>query len=101
MLVKKKEMPSLNTRTRLAIIGTAANWCPVSLRKTLYKDLEHHVENLQTSGWVDAKFRHHGVPAFLLRKNKRRMLKMNSLTSKQDVEFIDYYERLRQCIVFE
>ena len=30
-----------------------------------------------------------------------RMPKMNSLMSKQDVEFIDYYERLRQCIVFE
>jgi hypothetical protein len=26
---------------------------------------------------------------------------MNSLVSKQDVEFIDYYERLRQRIVFE
>ncbi len=26
---------------------------------------------------------------------------MNSLMSKQDVEFIDYYVRLRQCIVFE
>jgi hypothetical protein len=29
------------------------------------------------------------------------MPKMNSLMSKQDVEFIDYYERLRQCIVFK
>jgi hypothetical protein len=38
---------------------------------------------------------------FLLRKNKMRMPKMNSLMSKQDVEFIDYYERVRQCIVFE
>ncbi len=26
---------------------------------------------------------------------------MNSLMSKQDVEFIGYYERLHQCIVFE
>jgi hypothetical protein len=26
---------------------------------------------------------------------------MNSLMSKQDVELIDYYERLRQCIVFK
>jgi hypothetical protein len=26
---------------------------------------------------------------------------MNSLMSKQDVEFINYYERLRQCIVSE
>ncbi len=42
---------------------------------------------------------HHGVPAFLLRKNKMRMPKMNSLMSKQDVEFINYYERLQQCIV--
>jgi hypothetical protein len=68
MFVKEKEMPSLNTRTRLAIIGTTANWCPVSLRKTLHKDLEHHVKNLQTSIWVDTKFCHHGVPAFSLRK---------------------------------
>jgi hypothetical protein len=26
---------------------------------------------------------------------------MNSLMSKQDVEFINYYERLHQCIIFE
>ncbi len=30
-----------------------------------------------------------------------RMPKMNFLMSKQDVQFIDYYERLQQCIVFE
>jgi hypothetical protein len=30
-----------------------------------------------------------------------RMPKMNSLMSKQDIEFIDYYEKLQQCIVFE
>ncbi len=101
MFAKEKEMPSLNTRTRLAIIGTTADWCPVSLQKTLHKDLKHHMENLQTSSWVDAKFCHHGVPAFLLWKNKMWMPKMNSLMSKQDVEFIDYYERLCQCIVFE
>ncbi len=94
-------MPSLNTRTRLAIIGTTANWCPISLRKTLHKDLEHHVENLQMSGWVDTKFCQHGVPTLLLRKNKIQMPKINSLMSKQNVEFIDYYERLRQCILFE
>ncbi len=59
MFLKEKEMPSLNTRTCLAIIGTTANWCLVSLRKTLHKDLEHHVENLQMSGRVDTKFCHH------------------------------------------
>ncbi len=101
MYVKEKEMPSLNTKTHLGFIVTTADWCLVSLRKTLHKDLEHHVDNLQTSGWVDTKFCHHRVPAFLLRKNKMQMPKMNSLMSKQDVEFIDYYERLRQCIVFE
>ncbi len=94
-------MPSLNTRTHLVIIGTTADWCPVSLRKTLHKDLERHRENLQTSGRMDTKFCHCRVPAFLLQKNKMRMPKMNSLMSKQDVEFINYYERLRQCIIFE
>jgi hypothetical protein len=101
MFVKEKEIPRLNTRTCLAIIGTTANWCPVSPQKTLHKDLECHVENLQTSSRVDAKFCHHGVPSFLLQKNKTQMPKTNSLMSKQDVEFIDYYERLRQCIVFK
>jgi hypothetical protein len=101
MFVKEKEMPSLNTRTRLATIGTAADWRPVSLQKTLHKDLECHVENLQTSGRVDAKFCQHRVPAFSLQKNKMRMPKINSLMSKQDVEFIDYSERFHQCIVLE
>jgi hypothetical protein len=30
-----------------------------------------------------------------------RVPKKNSLMSMQDVEFIDYYERLQQCIVCE
>jgi hypothetical protein len=47
MFVKEKEMPSLNTMTHLAIIGTTADWCPVSLWKTLHKDFELHVENKQ------------------------------------------------------
>ncbi len=52
------------------------------------------------SGQVSAKFRHHGVPVFLLWKSKMRMPEMSSLMSKQDVEFIDHYERLQQCVVF-
>jgi hypothetical protein len=64
MLVKEKEMPSFNTRTHLAIIGMTADWCPVSLQKTLHKDLECHVENLQASSRVDTKNCHHKVPAF-------------------------------------
>ncbi len=54
VFIKEKEMLSLNTRARLAIIGATANWCPVSLQITL--DLEHHVEKLQMSRQVDAKF---------------------------------------------
>jgi hypothetical protein len=59
------------------------------------------MKHLQTSGWVDTKFLSPGVPTFLLWKNKMQMPKLNSLKSQQDVEFIDYYERLCQCIVFE
>jgi hypothetical protein len=101
MFLKEKEMMSLDTRTHPAIIGTTTYWCPVSLWKTLHKDLEHHAKKFQTSRQVDAKFCHHGVPAFLLQKNKMRMPKMKYFMSKQVVEFIDYYERLQQCIVFE
>ncbi len=48
----------------------------------------------QMSGRVNAKYCHHGVPVFSIQKNKMWMPKMNSLMSKQDVKFIDYYERL-------
>ncbi len=58
MFVKEKEM-------HLAIIGMTADWCPVSLRKMLHKDLEHHVENIQTSSRVDTKFCHHGGTCLL------------------------------------
>ncbi len=101
VFVKEKEMPSLNTRTCLAIVGATANLCPVSLRIMLHKDLEHPVEKLQMSSRVNSKFQYHKVPAFLLKTNRIQMPKMNSLMNKQDTEFIDYYERLQQCIVIE
>jgi hypothetical protein len=56
MFVKEKGMPSLNTRTRLAIIETTADWCPVSLQMMLHNDLVHHMEKLQMSRQVDAEF---------------------------------------------
>jgi hypothetical protein len=56
MFVMKKDIASLNIRTCLDIIGTTANWCPASLWITLHKDFEQHVEGLQKSGQVDAKF---------------------------------------------
>ncbi len=56
MFVQEKDVQSLNTRTHLATIGTTANCCPVSLWKMLHKYLEHHIEKLQMSGWVDVKF---------------------------------------------
>ena len=99
--VKEKEIPSLNMKTRRAIIGTTADWCPVSLRITLLKDLEQHVEILQKSARVERRFQGLGVPAFLLRKKNMQMPKMNTLLRKQDVKFIDYYERLCQYMVFE
>jgi hypothetical protein len=42
VFVKEKEMPSLNARTCLAIIGTIANCYSVSLQIRLHKDLERH-----------------------------------------------------------
>ncbi len=101
VFVKEKKMPSLNTRTWLSITGTTADWCPVSCWLTLHKDLEQHVEALQKSWWVESKYCWLGVPAFLLCKNKMQMPKMSTLMNKQGKEFIDNYERLCQCIVFE
>ena len=101
VIVKVKDMPSLNTRTRMALIGTTSEWCPASIHDALSKALTKHAEKLQKSGSLDLKHRHKPVPPFSLRKNKMKMPKMNHLLSKTDVEFIDYYQKLRQCLVFE
>jgi hypothetical protein len=101
VIVKIKDMPSLNTRTRMALIGTTSEWCPVSIHDALSKALTKHAEKLQKSGCLDLKHRNKPAPPFSLRKNKMKMPKMNHLLSKTDVDFIDYYQKLRQCLVFE
>jgi hypothetical protein len=101
VIVKIKDMPSLNTRTRMALIGTTLEWCPVSIHDVLSKALTKHAEKLQKSGCLDLKHRNKPAPPFSLRKNNMKMPKMNHLLSKTDVDFIDYYQKLRQCLVFE
>jgi hypothetical protein len=101
IIVKIKDMPSLNTRTRMAIIRTTSEWCPVSLHEALSKALTKHAEKIHKSGCLDIKHWNKPVPPFSLRKNKMKMPKMNNLLSKTDVVFIDYYQKLQQCLVFE
>ena len=101
VIVKIKDMPSLNTRTRMALIGTTSEWCPVSIHDALSKALMKHAEKIHKSGCLDVKHWNKPVPPFSLRKNKIKMPKMNHLLSKTNVEFIDYYQKLRQCLVFE
>jgi len=101
VIVKIKNMPSLNTRTQMAIVGTTSEWCSVSLHEALSKALTKHAEKIHKSGCLDIKHRNKLVPPFSLWKNKMKMPKMNHLLSKTDVEFIDYYQKLRQCLVFE
>ncbi len=53
VIVKIKDMPSLNTRTRMALIGTTSEWCPVSIHDALSKALTKHAKKLQKSGCLD------------------------------------------------
>ena len=85
----------------MALIGTTSEWCPVSIHEALFKALTKHAEKIQKSGCLDIKHRNKPAPPFSLQKNKMKMPKMNHLLSKTDVEFIDYYQKLRQCLVFE
>jgi hypothetical protein len=68
--VKEKDMPSLNTRTRIAIVGTTSEWWPTSLRQALLKDLKKHAKKLHKSGCLDVKHHNKPVPPFLLHKTR-------------------------------
>ena len=43
VVLKKKEMPYLDTKTRLAIVRTMNEWCPAALKQVLKDALDKHI----------------------------------------------------------
>ena len=101
VVLKEKEMPYLNTKTRLAIVGTTNEWCPAALRKVLVDVLDKHIESIRNEGGsLSAEFASREVPPFIIRKTKVRVPKLDKLGT-EDAKFINYFEHLRNCNVME
>ena len=49
-VLKEKEMPYLDTKTRLAIVGTMNEWCPVAIKQVLEDALDKHIESIRNEG---------------------------------------------------
>ncbi len=98
--MKEKEMPYLDTKTRFALVGTTNEWCPSAIQQTLQKELEKHAESMNKGGILRGEYMNRDPPPFLIRKTKLKLPKLDVI-SKQDADFINYFERLRQCNVIE
>ena len=101
VILKEKDMPYLDTKTRLAIVGTTNEWCPAALNQVLEDALDKHIKSVRNEGGsLSAEFASRNVPPFMIRKTKVRVSKLNKLGA-EDAEFINYFERLRNCNVTE
>jgi hypothetical protein len=101
VILKEKEMPYLDTKTRLAIVGTTNKWYPAALKQVLVDALDKHIESVHNKGGsLSAEFVSREVPPFMIWKTKVRVPKLNKLGA-EDAEFINYFERLCNCNVME
>ena len=73
---------------------------PAALLEVLKKALEKHISSMKKDGLLRGEFSNRDLPPFLIRKTKIRLPKLDGV-SKQDAEFINYFERLRNCNVIE
>ncbi len=101
VVLREKEMPYLDTKTRLAIVGTTNKWCPAALKQVLEDALDKHIVSVRNKGGsLSAEFASQEVPPFMIRKTKVRVSKLDKLGA-EDAVFINYFERLCNCNVNE
>ena len=80
VVLKEKEMPYLDTKTRLAIVGTTNEWCLAALKQVLEDALDKHIESVRNEGGsLSVEFASREVPPFMIRKTKVRVPKLNKL----------------------
>jgi hypothetical protein len=76
-------------------------WCPSALKQVLVDALDKHIESVPNEGGsLSAEFASREVPPFSIWKTKVRVPKLDKLGA-EDAEFINYFERLRNCNVVE
>ena len=76
------------------------DWCPKALLEVLQKELAKHIDSMKKDELLHSKYSNQELPPFLIRTTKIQLPKMNGI-SKQDAEFINYFERLCNCNVVE
>jgi hypothetical protein len=101
VVLKEKDVPYLDTKTRLAIVGTTNEWCRAALKQVLEDAFDKHIESVRNKGGsLSAEFASREVPPFMIRKTKVRVSKLNKLGT-EDAEFINYFEHLQNCNLME
>jgi hypothetical protein len=100
ILLKVKPFPYLDTKTRIAIVGTSNSFCPVALLDRLHDGLAKHEEWIQANEKKNLQYADQPFPPFLIRKSNVKMPNMTDITS-EDATFVEYFQSLRNGPVFE
>jgi hypothetical protein len=94
--VKEKKMPYLDTKTRYAIVGTTNGWCSVALQEILIKELTKCIGRLQDGGYLDGEHPEEELSPCMIHRAKLKLTQIDTLISKEDVEFINCFACLSQ-----
>ena len=82
VVLKEKEMPYLDTKTRLAIVGTTNKWCPTALKQVLKDALDKHIKSVCNNGSsLSAEFASREVPPFMYGRPKLELRTRSSSTA--------------------
>jgi hypothetical protein len=64
-------------------------------------ELTKHIAQLQDAGYLDGGHQEMELPPFMICWAKLKLPQMDTLISKEDIEFINYFSHLHQCNVLE
>ena len=78
-------------KTRYAIVGMTKDWCSVALQEIPIKELTKNIGQLLDGGYLHGEHQEKELPPFMIHWAKLKLPQMDTLISKEDMEFINYF----------
>ena len=100
IVVRVKEFPFLDTKTRFALVGTSNAFCHNACEEVLQPELEKHEEYMMREEGLHKEYAKDPFPAFMIRKSHLKLTEQHVLT-QDEVDYLEYFGYLRYSNVFE
>ncbi len=97
---RRKDMQTLDTKTRYAFVGTWNQFCPAGVYEQCLEALPKHEEYMIKNQGKNKKWMGEEFPSFMVRRSNVRLPDLKVI-EKEDADYINYFYHLRYCLVIE